>query len=682
MSESARRNIFVESIFHGVALHPFPLPLTYSKTGKSRPRVGIKTTHLLPTLTFFVTVLGSYGAATGQVSIKTSVSTNQNIPSATVTSPGFSTSTANQLLLAFISTDDAETINTTVRSVTGAGLTWVLVDRTNQELGTSEIWRAFATARLSNVAVTATLSQTVVSSMTVLSFTGVPTIGTSGSRAIGAVASGYASSGAPKAKLTSTQNGSLVLGVGNDFDNAIARTPLAGQTVVHQDLSSTQDTYWVQRINSVISSKGTTVTLGDSAPTKDRYNLSICEVLPGTPTLGLSSSSLGFGTVADGTKATLPLTLKSTGTEPVTINSDSITGTDFSISSATLPKTLSPGQSITLQVSFHPSTARAASGTIKISSNSSSGSTSTVTLSGTGTAAPSPRLTLSANTLAFGNVTVNTSATKTLTLASSGTAPLKVNSVMLAGAGFAISGAAFPATLNPGQSVTLEARFDPTATGADTGTITISSNSSTGVTATVSLSGTGTNPSNPVLTVSTTALNFGDDPVGTTATLSVKLTSTGTSPVTVSAASVTGSDFTFSGATFPVTLNPAIAITIQVHFDPTAVGAVTGTLQFTGNSTTGTTSMVNLSGNGTAVTHKVSLSWSAPVNSPVHVTGYNVYRATGGSTSFLRLSSSDTQTSYVDLAVVATTTYTYYVTSVDSQGTQSGPSNEVTVTVP
>src|SRR6516225_4521280 len=135
MSESARRNFFVESIFHGVVLHPFPSPLTYSKTGKSGPRVGIKATQLLPKLTFFVTVLGSYGAAPGQVAIKTSVNTNQNIPSATVTSPAFSTSTANQLLLAFISTDDVEAGNTTVRSLTGAGLTWVLVDRTNQESG-------------------------------------------------------------------------------------------------------------------------------------------------------------------------------------------------------------------------------------------------------------------------------------------------------------------------------------------------------------------------------------------------------------------------------------------------------------------------------------------------------------------------------------------------------------------
>jgi citrate lyase synthetase len=401
-----------------------------------------------------------------------------------------------------------------------------------------------------------------------------------------------------------------------------------------------------------------------------------------TPQLTLSANTLAFGSVTMKTNSTKTLTLTSSGTAALTINSAAVVGAGYAISGATFPATLNPGQSVVLQVSFNPTVAGATSGTITISSNSSSGATSAVTLSGTGTAAPTPQLTLSANALAFGSVTVKTTSTKTLTLTSSGTAALTISSAAVVGAGYAISGATLPATINPGQTVVLQVSFDPTVAGAVSGTITISSNSSTGATATVSLSGTGTTPTNPVLTVSTAALNFGDDPVGTTATLSVTLTSTGTSPVTVSAAGVTGAGFTFSGATFPVTLNPSIAISIQVQFDPTAVGAASGTLSFASNSTTGATSVVSLSGTGTAASHKVSLSWSAPVNSPVPVTGYDIYRATSGSTSFALLSSADTQTSYVDLSVVTGTTYTYYVTSVNSTGTQSAPSNQVTVTIP
>jgi hypothetical protein len=132
-----------------------------------------------------------------------------------------------------------------------------------------------------------------------------------------------------------------------------------------------------------------------------------------------------------------------------------------------------------------------------------------------------------------------------------------------------------------------------------------------------------------------------------------------------------------------VTLNPKIAITLQVKFDPTAIGTVSGTLRFSSNSSSGGTSAVSLSGTGTAVQHRVSLSWAAPKKSPVSVTGYIIYRATGTSTSFQLLSvSEDSQTTYVDTTVLAGRTYTYYVTSVDSKGRQSGPSNKVTVTVP
>jgi hypothetical protein len=77
------------------------------------------------------------------------------------------------------------TITTPVTGVSGAGLSWVLVQRTNVQSGTSEIWRAFATSARSNVTVTATISQSVSCSLTVLSFAGVDTTGINGSGAIG-----------------------------------------------------------------------------------------------------------------------------------------------------------------------------------------------------------------------------------------------------------------------------------------------------------------------------------------------------------------------------------------------------------------------------------------------------------------------------------------------------------------
>jgi hypothetical protein len=217
--------------------------------------------------------------AKAALSIDAQVFKDQATASRTVATATFSTTSGNELLLALIEGDKVSSAATTVTGVAGAGLTWVLVRRTNAQSGTSEIWRAFALNPLSNVTVTATLSQTVVSSMTVMSFKNVDTTG-AGAGAIGATGTGNASSGAPTATLVTTRSNSWVLGAGNDFDNPIARTVGSGQSLVHQYLTPTGDTYWVQRQNATTPAVGTSVTINDTAPTTDRYNLTICEILP------------------------------------------------------------------------------------------------------------------------------------------------------------------------------------------------------------------------------------------------------------------------------------------------------------------------------------------------------------------------------------------------------------------
>jgi hypothetical protein len=182
------------------------------------------------------------------------------------------------LLLALIATDNTSG-TTTITNVTATGLTWQLVRRTNSQKGTSEIWRAFAATTLNNLTITATISQSVAASITVMSFKGVDTSGTGGSGAIGSTGSGSAINGAPGATLITTRANSIVVGVGNDWDNSIARTLGPGQTVVQQYLSTTGDTFWVQRTSTSIAASGTSVTINDTTPTTDRYNLTICEIL-------------------------------------------------------------------------------------------------------------------------------------------------------------------------------------------------------------------------------------------------------------------------------------------------------------------------------------------------------------------------------------------------------------------
>ena len=154
--------------------------------------IGRKMIGLWPLLGFaLISFIGS--SAFGAITRDANVSTDQTTSS--ISTAPFSTGSANELLLAFVATDYLSGLNTTVTGVSGGGLNWVLVRRTNVQSGTSEIWRAFASTALSNATVTATISQSLSCSLTVMSFTGVDTTGTSGSGAIGATATANSTAG-------------------------------------------------------------------------------------------------------------------------------------------------------------------------------------------------------------------------------------------------------------------------------------------------------------------------------------------------------------------------------------------------------------------------------------------------------------------------------------------------------
>ena len=122
----------------------------------------------------------------------------------------------------------------------------------------------------STQSVTVVLGAAVNQSLTVVAFTGASGVGASS--IAGAV------SGAPTASLVTTADASVVYGVGNDFDQAIARTVPAGQTKVHEFLAPSGDTMWMQRATATVAIAGTSVTLNDTAPTGDQWNFAIVEV--------------------------------------------------------------------------------------------------------------------------------------------------------------------------------------------------------------------------------------------------------------------------------------------------------------------------------------------------------------------------------------------------------------------
>ena len=104
-----------------------------------------------------------------------------------------------------------------------------------------------------------------------------------------------------------------------------------------------------------------------------------------TFTLGISPLSLSFGNVTTATSsATQTLAVTNTGNSSVAISQITLTGAGYTMTGGNAA-TLSPSQSIALQVQFNPSVAGTVNGTISIVSNAN-GSPAAVPLTGTGVA--------------------------------------------------------------------------------------------------------------------------------------------------------------------------------------------------------------------------------------------------------------------------------------------------------
>ncbi len=323
-------------------------------------------------------------------------------------------------------------------------------------------------------------------------------------------------------------------------------------------------------------------------------------------------------------------------------------------------------------------TAPGTAGTYTVKATSAADTTKSASATVTVTIA-APQITLSPTAISFSSTPTNSSSIQTLTVANTGGSNLSVTGATVSGTGFSISGASFPMTIAAGQSAPLSVKFAPTTTGSFTGSVSVSSNASNSAPA-VTLSGSATAASTFLISVSPTSLSFGSVAEGSSASKTVTLSNTGTGSVSITAANFTGSGFSLSGVTFPVTLAAGKTQNATISFAPETSGTASGTVSFVSNSTN-SPATVALSGSGTVPTqHSVDLSWNASTSA---VSGYNVYRSTVSGGSYTKLTSSpQAGTSYVDSTVKSGTTYYYVVTAESSSGTESSYSNQATAVVP
>jgi streptogramin lyase len=212
--------------------------------------------------------------------------------------------------------------------------------------------------------------------------------------------------------------------------------------------------------------------------------------LPSGTQLSLSPGTLTFSSTFVGLTSTAQtLTVTNSGTTSVTISNIGITG-DFSETTANCA-TLPSNTYCTISVNFAPTATGARTGTLSITSNAS-GSPQTVALTGTG-ATGTPAVTLSPASLSFGTVTTGTSSpAQIVTVTNSGTGVLMVSNIAISG-DYTQTSNGCSSNLGINATCQIAVTFTPSAAGARTGTLTLTTNA-TGSPQTVALTGTGVAP--------------------------------------------------------------------------------------------------------------------------------------------------------------------------------------------
>jgi hypothetical protein len=323
-----------------------------------------------------------------------------------------------------------------------------------------------------------------------------------------------------------------------------------------------------------------TLTVSDALRTQT-VSLSGTGVAP--PAIGVSPASLSFGPQQPGvTSAAQAVTITNTGGAPLSGLSEQLTGSaagSFSVSSGSCGAMLAAGASCAVQVTFNASTTGGSAAMLNLSSSSPGVAAVNVGLSGTAQTANG--LNVSPAALSFGAVLPGaTSAAQTVTITNSSGFTALAPAIAVSPE-FSWTQETCTGPLAAGASCTIGVSFAPAASGAATGTVTVSS-ASIATAATVALSGTGAVA--PNLQILPGSISFAETGVGqSSAATTITVTNEGTSASLTGLTLTAPAGFTLVNNTCAATLPAGASCTAGVEFSPTAAGASSGTLMVAAN---------------------------------------------------------------------------------------------------
>ena len=301
--------------------------------------------------------------------------------------------------------------------------------------------------------------------------------------------------------------------------------------------------------------------------------------LSGERSFALATPSIDFGVQKPCATPDTMIVITNNGCGVLDVQKVSISGTGFTVLSRdTIARILRPGQRDTLHVTYDGITTGVLSATVKVVTDADVDSIRTITIQ-----AYEPQanrvLEVNTTTLDFGTIRPCSGKDTTLILTNRGCLPLAFHHWSVQGNGFEVSGTPGVTTLiRPGMSDTVLLSYIGGGVGPISGTVTIGTDADSAGTRTIALRGNAL-PGTRLLSIDTTAIDFGLQPPCSTEQIPIIYSDTGCSQLEVRGASISGSGFVLSRDTsMSGVVNPGASDTLRVALDGTNTGAASAVL--------------------------------------------------------------------------------------------------------
>lgn len=179
----------------------------------------------------------------------------------------------------------------------------------------------------------------------------------------------------------------------------------------------------------------------------------------------------------------------------------------------------------------------------------------------------------------FGNVAVGASRSRTIKITNNGSVRVALNRLTVSGSGFALANVPSSLTVAEGASITFEVVFEPRSVSSYFGSVPLVSGSTAIVAIPLSGAGVSTKEASVTTTAATppnvqiipSGASFGNVPVGTSNSQTIRINNTGSVQIEFNQLAVSGGGFTLADVPADLILGPAGSISFNVVFTPHSV---------------------------------------------------------------------------------------------------------------